>query len=117
MNSIQVLRPHSLGYDGGSLEALSLCEGFRVESADGYIGVVSALRYAPSARWDRPSALAVHAGRSSELLLIVPVAEVESVFLAEGRVVLRASPRIAATERVITAGRVPRRRESQCPDA
>jgi hypothetical protein len=82
------------------LEALPLCDGFRVESSDGRLGVVTALRYAPSARWDSPSWLAVRAGRSSDMLLIVSVAEIESVFLAERRIVLRSSPRIEATERV-----------------
>jgi hypothetical protein len=80
------------------LDVLSLCEGFRVESADGYVGVVSSVRHAPSARWDRPSALAVRPGHSSTLLLIVQAAEVESVSLAERRIVLRSSPSIAATE-------------------
>jgi hypothetical protein len=81
------------------LDVLSLCEGFKVESADGYVGVVSALRYPPSARWDRPGALAVRPGNSSRLLLIVPADQVESVSLAERRIVLRPSPAIAATER------------------
>src|SRR5829696_893894 len=65
------------------------CEGFRVESPDGYVGVVEAVRYSPSTRWDHPSELAVYAGRSSETLLIIPWAEVERVCLAERRVVLR----------------------------
>jgi hypothetical protein len=79
---------------------LARCEGFRVDSSDGYVGVVEALRYSPSTRWDHPGELAVYAGRSSETLLIIPLAEVEEVCFAERRVVLRPSPRIAATERV-----------------
>jgi len=79
---------------------LALCEGFRVECPDGYVGAVDALRYEPSARWDFPSALVVHAGRASEMLLVIPLAEVDSVSFAERRVILRASPRITATERM-----------------
>ena len=94
-------RPRFQGFEVGSpLDVLSLCEGFRVETADGYLGVVGALSYAPGARRDRPSALAVRPGHSGTLLLIVPAHQVESVSLAEGRIVLRASPPISATERV-----------------
>jgi len=84
---------------------LARSEGFRVESSDGYVGVVEELRYAPSSRWDHPSELAVYAGRSSETLLIIPLAEVEDVSLTEKRVLLRSSPRIAATERANGARR------------
>lgn len=116
MSSSQVATPRSRGDDAGSsLDVLSLCEGFRVESPDGRVGVVSALRYAPSARWDHPTALAVRAGRSSNMLLIVPAAEVESVFLAERRIVLRPSPRIAATERVTAAERMPTMERGETP--
>jgi hypothetical protein len=83
-----------------SLPALARCEGFRVDSRDGYVGVVDALRYSPSTRWDHPSELAVYAGRASATLLIIPSSEVEGVCLAERRVLLRPSPKIAATERL-----------------
>ena len=96
----QSSRSRSRGDDVVSpLDVLSLCEGFRVESADGYVGVVSTLRYAPSGRSDRPSALAVRPGRSSKVLLIVQAHQVESVSLAERRIVIRSSPRIQAAER------------------
>jgi hypothetical protein len=91
------------------------CEGFRVESPDGYVGVVEAVRYSPSTRWDHPSELAVCAGRSSETLLIIPWAEVERVCLAERRVVLRPSPRIAATERL--RARASTLNGGECPHA
>ena len=104
MSSGLVSRPHSRGHDAASCSDLALCEGFRVESPDGYVGVVDTLRYTPSTKWDRPSGLAVQAGRSSEMLLIIPLAEVECVYLTERRVVLRPSPRIAATERASTNG-------------
>jgi hypothetical protein len=104
MNSAQTARLRSRDADADSLfEGLALSEGFMVDASGSHIGVVNALRYEPSARGDRPNALAVHAGRSSETLLIVPVAEVESVFPAERRVVLRPSPRIVATEQVTVA--------------
>jgi hypothetical protein len=81
------------------LDVLSLCEGFRVESADGHVGVVSALRHPPSARL--PNALAVRLEHSSKVLLIVQAPQVESVSLAERRIVLRSPHQsIAATERV-----------------
>jgi hypothetical protein len=83
--------------------ALASCKGFRVESSDGYVGVVAAARYAPSTRWDHPIELAVYAGRSSRTLLIIPVAEVEEVSFAERRVVLLPSPKIVATERLSAA--------------
>jgi hypothetical protein len=66
---------------------------------------VDTLRHAPSTRWDRPAALAVHAGRSGDVLLIVPVAEVVCVVPEERRVVLRPSPRITGTERATASGR------------
>jgi hypothetical protein len=106
MSGGQVSSPRSGGLRASSwLEVLPLCDGFRVESSDGGIGVVSALHYAPSTRWDAPNALTVRAGRSSNMLLVVPVTEIESVFLAERRIVLRASPRIEAAKRVPTRRR------------
>lgn len=100
MTSRQVSKPHSRGDEGVSAPDLALCEGFRVESPDGYLGVVETFRYAPSARFDQPSEVAVYAGRSKDMLLIFPLSEVESIDLAERRVVLRSSPTIVATERL-----------------
>jgi hypothetical protein len=102
LSSSQAARAFPLGHDASPPD-LTLCEGFRVESADGYVGVLEALRYSPSARWDHPSELAVSAGRSSETLLIIPLSEVAGISLAERRVTLRSSPEIAATEK---AGRL-----------
>jgi hypothetical protein len=105
LSSSQFARTISRRVDVASPPDLALCEGFRVESADGYVGVLAALRYGPSTRWDHPSELAVYAGRSSERLLIIPLGEVEGVSLTERRVTLRRSPKIAATERVSSFGR------------
>jgi hypothetical protein len=103
MRSRQIAGSFSSERDVASSSELAHCAGFRVESSDGYVGVVQALRYAPSTRWDRPSELAVYAGRLNEMLLIISSAEVEGVSLADRRVVLRASPRVTATERVSAA--------------
>lgn len=111
MKRNRVARETSRSSGGPSPRDLACSEGFRVESSDGYIGVVDTLRYAASSRWDRPSELAVYAGRSRETLLIIPLAEVEGVSLAERRVVLRPSTRIAATERASAARRPERRKE------
>lgn len=123
MSSAEFLGPSFRGRDAAQLPALARCEGFRVESADGYVGVVEALRYAPSTKWDRPSELAVrptdlavHAGRSSKTLLIIPLAEIEEVFVTERRVVLRPSPRIAATERMAPPDAPDGRRRDVDPD-
>jgi len=107
-----VSTPYQPGQEASSsLLGLARSEGFRVESPDGYVGVVEALRFAPSSASDHPSELAVHAGRSSETLLIIPRAEVDSVDVLEQRVVLRPSPRIAATERMTPPGKPDVRRE------
>lgn len=84
---------------------LARCEGFRVESTNGYVGVVESLRYSPSTRWDHPSELVVYAGRGNDLLLIIPAAEAESVSFADRRVVVRPSPKVVRTERVSPASR------------
>lgn len=105
MNGAQMERSRSRDTGASSLEGLALCEGFMVDSSECHVGVVDTLRYAPSTRWDRPTALAVHAGRSGDVLLIVPVAEVERVVPEERRVVLRPSPRITGTERATASRR------------
>ncbi|HEV3408198.1 MAG TPA: hypothetical protein VG079_05880 [Gaiellaceae bacterium] len=83
-----------------------MCEGFHVESSDRRVGVVNAVRYMPGARSDAPSWLVVRVG-ASDMLLIVPVAEVASVFLAERRIVLRSPAATEAGERVSAAERSP----------
>jgi hypothetical protein len=82
------------------LDVVCRCEGFSVDSPEGRLGILRGLRYAPSTHWDRPNALAVRAGRSSDILLIVPVQEIERVIVGQRRITLRSSPTIAATERV-----------------
>jgi hypothetical protein len=69
------------------------CEGFSVDSPDGHVGVVQGVRYAPNA-------LAVSAGRSSDIVLIISVEEIERVIFGQRQIIVRSSPSIAATELV-----------------
>ena len=73
-------------------------EGFRVDSPDGRVGFVSELRFGTSMA--RPDARTVRAGLFGRLLLIVPVEQVAEVLPQERRIVLRASPRPTAVERL-----------------
>jgi hypothetical protein len=76
---------------------LRRCEGFRVDAPQGRVGFVEEVRYA--SRCDRPDVIAVRAGFLGRLLLIVPVGEVAEILPGKELVVLRSSPRLAATER------------------
>ncbi len=65
------------------------CEGWRVEDEHGrLIGQVVAPVYEPSARWDRPRALAVR-GAAGEIE--VAVTEIASVEVAGQRIVCRSN--------------------------
>jgi hypothetical protein len=61
----------------------------RVVGPAGELGVVEVPLYSPSARWDRPWALAV---RSPGGTITVPIASVESVNARERQIVLSAAP-------------------------
>jgi hypothetical protein len=74
------------------------CQGFSVVSPDGRIGTVEEVRYGPSRRWDRPTELAVQAGRGSKRRLIVPVDDVAEIDAEDRVVLLRSAPRIVSTE-------------------
>lgn len=65
---------------------LSTCEGFRVDSNDGRVGVVEEVRF--SSR-KQPEALAIRTGLFRIRLRIVPVEEVERVLPRRKRVLLR----------------------------
>jgi hypothetical protein len=83
---------------------LRRCEGFRVDSPIGRVGLVEELRYSSSI--EKPDAIAVRAGLFGRLLLIVPTGEVEAILPAEERMLVRRSPpRPSATERVRELGR------------
>jgi hypothetical protein len=76
---------------------LRRCDGFRVDSPEGRVGVVTEVRYA--SRCDRPDVIAVRAGLLGRRLLLVPVAEVAWILPGRDQVVLHRSPRPRATER------------------
>ena len=73
-------------------------EGFRVDSPSGRVGFVEELRFGSSMQ--RPDALAVRAGLFGRVLLIIPVEQVAQILPQERRILLRASPRPTATERL-----------------
>jgi hypothetical protein len=81
---------------------LRRCEGFRVDSPNGRGGFVAELRYGSSV--EEPDAIAVRAGLLGRLLLIVPTGEIEEIVPSERRVLLRRSPRPAATGRGLASG-------------
>jgi hypothetical protein len=87
-------------YEGafGSDYWLGHCEGFRVDSHDGQIGIVEEVR--PGSTRGDPETLIVRAGRFSTRLLIVPIGEIEEILVQAERVVLRASPQLVATGRL-----------------
>ena len=64
---------------------LSTCEGFRVDSKDGRVGIVEEVRFSST---DRPEALAVRTGLFRLRLAIVPVDEVERVSPQAKRILL-----------------------------
>jgi hypothetical protein len=64
---------------------LSICEGFRVDSKDGRVGVVEEVRLSAN---KQPEALAVRTGVFRTRLLIVPVHEVKSVAPRTKRILL-----------------------------
>jgi hypothetical protein len=63
------------------------CEGFRVEDPDGHVGVVVAVVYDPSARWDRPSGFTVRTATGGALTIALE--DVEDVLASEGRLLVR----------------------------
>jgi hypothetical protein len=83
-----------------SAEVLRRCEGFLVGSTDGSVGIAQADHRASPTGSEALTSFRVRAGRSSRILLIIPLGEIESVLFAEKRIVVRPSPKIAATERL-----------------
>jgi hypothetical protein len=70
--------------------ALCRCEGFQVDSPTGKVGVVEGLRY--QSRIDQPDALEVRAGWLGRNLLLIPVDDVDQIFVDEGRLVVKMQP-------------------------
>ena len=86
MNSeVRLLRTPSFDLD----YRLCRCEGFRVDSPGGRVGVVQEVIF--RSRIDRPDALAVRTGFLGRLLEI-PVDDVAEVSFNEERVVLSSAP-------------------------
>ena len=75
---------------------LARCEGFRVDSEDGRLGSVEAVRVDP--RWGEGRVLAVRAGLFGKKLLIVPLTEIRSILPRERRIILPGSPKLLGTE-------------------
>jgi len=73
---------------------LAHCEGYRVDSPDGRVGVVEHVRLAPDS--GRPELLAVRSGLFVPRSLLVPADRVEGVVPRERRVILRAAPQPGA---------------------
>ena len=69
-------------------EKISRSAGYFVEIAQGRVGVVAEVGYAPSARGDHPEALVVRLGRSGSRLIRIAASEVRDVIPAEHKVVL-----------------------------
>lgn len=67
---------------------LCTCEGFRVDSENGRVGLVEEVRLSPS---KKPQALAVRTGLFRTRLEIVPVSDVERIIPRKKRVLLRAA--------------------------
>jgi hypothetical protein len=65
---------------------LCRCEGFRVDSPDGRVGLVEAVMF--RVRPDEPDALIVRAGMLGRKLVIVPIEDVENVLPRRQRVLL-----------------------------
>jgi hypothetical protein len=83
--------PGGRSTDGAkSREWLLHCEGFRVEGPDGFVGIVVGVEYEFSARWDRPSGLAVRAATGGSLT--VPIETVTEVSEVEGTVLVKRLP-------------------------
>ncbi len=78
--------PRSIAFDRDYW--LCRCEGFRVESPEGRVGVVEEVRF--ESRHDCPDVIVVRGGLFGARQLLVPVANVDEVVPREEKVVLRA---------------------------
>jgi hypothetical protein len=76
---------------------LEHCEGYRVESPGGCVGLVEEVR---GGEQGGTRSLAVLAGMRGLRRLIIPISEVDDIVPRAQRIVLRPGARIAASERV-----------------
>lgn len=75
---------------------LGHCEGFRVDSSAGRVGLVEEVVF--GGHRDRPDALVVRAGVLGRRLVLVPVEEVEGIRPRKERVLLRSSWRPSGSD-------------------
>jgi hypothetical protein len=71
--------------------SLARCEGFEVDSPEGFVGFGEGLRFV--SRIDEPDLLEVRGGRFGRELVLIPVEAVDEVVLEEERLVVRSAPR------------------------
>jgi hypothetical protein len=76
-------------------ESLRSCQGFRVDGPQGRIGHVRAVRLDSSGRAE---VLEVRAGLRGRRTLLIPVSEIADVIPEQRRLVLRANPRLLASD-------------------
>ena len=85
-----------LEHGNASAQWLRECEGFRVDSPDGRVGIVEEVRFdSPAAH---PEAVVVRAGFFGRRVLVFAIADVKEILPREMRLVLRASPHLLSTE-------------------
>jgi hypothetical protein len=72
---------------------LCRCEGFRVDTATGRVGVVAGVRF--RSRLDRPDELLIRGGVLGRRTLVVPVSDVETIVPQQQRLVLSRVPKQA----------------------
>ena len=72
---------------------LCRCEGFRVDTATGRVGVVAGVRF--RSRLDRPDELLIRGGVLGRRTLVVPVSDVETILPQQQRLVLSRVPKQA----------------------
>jgi hypothetical protein len=65
---------------------LHRCEGFRVDSPRGRLGIVEELRFGTNA--ERPDSLAIRTGWLRRRLIVVPIERVGEILPRERRIVL-----------------------------
>ena len=75
---------------------LCRCEGFRVDSPTGRLGVVAGVRF--GSRLDRPDELVVRGGLLGNRIIIIPVSEIVDVRPPEERIALK--PQTGGHERL-----------------
>lgn len=96
--------PRSLSWDRDYW--LCRCEGFRVDSPTGRLGLVEAVRF--GSRLDRPDELLIRAGILGTRLLVVAVSDVQAVIPRQERLVLRCGPERAPRRLARLRSHVPR---------